>query len=465
MGKYKKLVGNSAVFAAGNLGSKLISFIMVPLYTYYLTTQEYGTVELITTTISLLLPMVSFGIGVGVLRYALEKDIDNAIVVSNSIALTLGSLLIGIIITPFLKMIGLFEGSVTLFAFLLLLQILTQVMAQFARGNGQVKVFALNGMIKTFTIGLANICLLMYFHLGLNGYLLSLIIAEIVSLLYLTLTTPYFKLFSFNLINKSFMKELIYFSLPTIPNDVLWWFVNSSSRYFILFLMGISYNGIYAVASKIPSLISMMQSVFSQAWQISLVDERESKNREAFHETTFKYYAFLLFFCASSVMVVLKFFIRHFVADAYYISWTVTPLLLLSSIYSAFIGFYGQFYIAEKKTRGLMNTSIVSGVISIILNYVCISLFGLIGVGIAAMVSLFVGWLIRIYDTRKFIKFSVNVKTLVSYHIVIFMQIVLIFLFDNFKLIVLEFLIWLIFLFVNKDLIISFFKTIIRKEK
>ena len=215
MGKYKKLVGNSAVFAAGNLGSKLISFIMVPLYTYYLTTQEYGTVELITTTISLLLPMVSFGIGVGVLRYALEKDIDNAIVVSNSIALTLGSLLIGIII----------------FAFLLLLRILTQVMAQFARGNGQVKVFALNGMIKTFTIGLANICLLMYFHLGLNGYLLSLIIAEIVSLLYLTLTTPYFKLFSFNLINKSFMKELIYFSLPTIPNDVLWWFVNSSSRY------------------------------------------------------------------------------------------------------------------------------------------------------------------------------------------------------------------------------------------
>ncbi|MFM2489026.1 polysaccharide biosynthesis C-terminal domain-containing protein [Enterococcus avium] len=82
----------------------------------------------------------------------------------------------------------------------------------------------------------------------------------------------------------------------------------------------------------------------------------------------------------------------------------------------------------RKENSGLMNTSIVSGVISIILNYVCISLFGLIGVGIAAMVSLFVGWLIRIYDTRKFIKFSVNVKTLVSYHIVIFMQIVLIFL-------------------------------------
>ena len=81
------------------------------------------------------------------------------------------------------------------------------------------------------------------------------------------------------------------------------------------------------------------------------------------------------------------------------------------------------------------------------------------------MVSLFVGWLIRIYDTRKFIKFAVNIKKLISYHIVIFIQIVLIFLFDDFKLIILEFLIWLLFLFINKDLIFSFFKSIRRKAK
>ncbi|MGH2233205.1 lipopolysaccharide biosynthesis protein, partial [Enterococcus faecalis] len=56
MGKYKKLAGNSVVFAAGNLGSKMISFILVPLYTYYLTTTEYGIVDLVTTTTSLLLP-------------------------------------------------------------------------------------------------------------------------------------------------------------------------------------------------------------------------------------------------------------------------------------------------------------------------------------------------------------------------------------------------------------------------
>ena len=103
-------------------------------------------------------------------------------------------------------------------------------------------------MIKTLAIGLLNIYFLVVLKMGLNGYLISLILAEIVSLIYLTITTPYFKDFSVKLISKSFMKEMLWFSIPTIPNDVLWWFVNSASRYFILYFLGVSANGIYAVA-------------------------------------------------------------------------------------------------------------------------------------------------------------------------------------------------------------------------
>ncbi len=82
-------------------------------------------------------------------------------------------------------------------------------------------------------------------------------------------------------------------------------------------------------------------------------------------------------------MVILKWLLANLVQSSYFISWQVTPFHVVSAIYSGFIGFYGQFYIAEKKTKGLMNTSIVSGVLSIILNYIFISLFGLIGVGLA----------------------------------------------------------------------------------
>lgn len=460
MSKYKKLVGNSFIFAVGNLGSKLISFVLVPLYTYYLTTKEYGQVDLVTTTVSLMIPIVSGGISVAVLRFALDKEVDKKSVVTNATVIALIGILLTAVCYPLLAATKAFDKILLAFLFLLAFQVFTQIIAQFARGNGQVRVFAFNGMIKTLAIGLLNIYFLVVLKMGLNGYLISLILAEIVSLIYLTITTPYFKDFSVKLISKSFMKEMLWFSIPTIPNDVLWWFVNSASRYFILYFLGVSANGIYAVANKIPSIISMMQSVFSQAWQISLVDERDSETRGEFHANIFKYYSFLLFLTASSIMVILKWLLANLVQSSYFISWQVTPFLLVSAIYSGFIGFYGQFYIAEKKTKGLMNTSIVSGVLSIILNYIFISLFGLIGVGLASMISLFVGWIIRIYDTSKFITVKINFMNLIANHVVLSVQILLIFLFNGSVLMVLQAVCLVILLVVNLEIVKGLFETI-----
>lgn len=459
MSKYKKLVGNSFIFAVGNLGSKLISFVLVPLYTYYLTTQEYGKVDLVTTTVSLLIPIVSGGISVAVLRFALDKDVDKKSVVTNATIIAIIGIVITALCYPLLAMTGAFDQILLAFMFLLAFQVFTQIIAQFARGNGQVRIFAFNGMIKTLAIGLLNIYFLVVLKMGLNGYLISLILAEIISFIYLACTTPYFKDFSVKLINKSFMKEMLIFSIPTIPNDVLWWFVNSASRYFILYFLGVSANGIYAVANKIPSVISMMQSVFSQAWQISLVDERDSESRGEFHANIFKYYSFLLFFTASSIMVILKWLLGNLLQSSFFISWQVTPFLLISAIYSGFIGFYGQFYIAEKKTKGLMNTSLISGLLSVMLNFLFISSFGLIGVGFASMISLFVGWMIRIYDTSKFITVKINVWNIILNHVVLAAQVALIFLFDGVLLIGLELICLIALLFVNMDIVKGLLKT------
>ncbi|MFN6596080.1 lipopolysaccharide biosynthesis protein [Enterococcus faecalis] len=468
MGKYKKLAGNSVVFAAGNLGSKMISFILVPLYTYYLTTTEYGIVDLVTTTTSLLLPIVSGGIAVAVLRFTLDKNANKSIVVSNSAVISLIGIVLSFALYVALSFFNVLENALIYFVLLLSLQILTQILAQFARGNGQAKVFAFNGMLKTAVIGVTNILFLVNFHMGLQGYLLALVVAEIVSLIYLLITTPYFSYLKLSAVDFTYMKDMLIFSLPTIPNDVLWWFVNSSSRYFILFFLGAGANGLYAVANKIPSLISMIQSVFSQAWQISLVEEKDSKNKHEFHGQIFKVYSFLLFTVASGILVFLKFFTANLVAKAYYDSWQVTPLLLLSAIYSGFIGFYGQFYVAEKKTKGLMNTSIISGILSIICNYIFISAFGLMGIGIASAISLFAGWMVRIYDTRSFVHIKIDWSRLIGNHMILLIQFILLFLVDAGLLMVIEFIMFIALMFFNKDIVSNFieqFIKIIKRKK
>ena len=71
--KYKKLFKNSAVFFIGNLGSKVITFLIVPFYTYFLTTEEYGTADLVTTTVNLLVPFAMMGMNEAVLRFTVSK--------------------------------------------------------------------------------------------------------------------------------------------------------------------------------------------------------------------------------------------------------------------------------------------------------------------------------------------------------------------------------------------------------
>ncbi|MGH2335285.1 lipopolysaccharide biosynthesis protein, partial [Enterococcus faecalis] len=117
----------------------------VPLYTYYLTTKEYSQVDLVTTTVSLMIPIVSGGISVGVLRFSLDKEVDKKSLVTNATLFAL----IGIFLTPvcyaLLAPTKAFDKILFAFLFLLAFQLFTQIIAQFARGNGQVRAFAFNG--------------------------------------------------------------------------------------------------------------------------------------------------------------------------------------------------------------------------------------------------------------------------------------------------------------------------------
>ena len=85
MNKYKKLLSNSLVFTIGNLGSKLLVFLLVPLYTYAMTPQEYGMADLYQTTANLLLPLITMNVFDATLSFAMEKSMTKESVLTNSL--------------------------------------------------------------------------------------------------------------------------------------------------------------------------------------------------------------------------------------------------------------------------------------------------------------------------------------------------------------------------------------------
>ena len=97
MNAYKKLGRNTLIFTIGNIGSSLITFIMLPIYTNFLSTNEYGIIDFITVTLNFLLPILTLNIAEAILRFGIDKNYNNKKVFTTAIYIFIG---IAIIIYP-----------------------------------------------------------------------------------------------------------------------------------------------------------------------------------------------------------------------------------------------------------------------------------------------------------------------------------------------------------------------------
>ncbi|WP_225743746.1 lipopolysaccharide biosynthesis protein [Marinilactibacillus sp. Marseille-P9653] len=462
---YKKLVSNSLVFAIGNLGSKLITFLLVPLYTYYLTTSEYGTVDLIIVTASLLMPIVTASVFEAILRFILDKDQDKKNILSNSVVICMGGIFLLILMFPVLNYFQVFGKNLVYLYLILIVQIFEVIFSQYARATNRIRIFALNGILLALANGTLNILLLIYLNLGISGYFFSIIIAHILSILFLITTTQALKDIDLKLLNKMTVKELLSFSIPMVPNSIMWWTINASSRYFIVFFIGTGANGLFAISSKIPSLLNIINQIFIQAWQISAIEEYDNNNKTKFHTIVFSYLSSVMFVGSSIIFVTLKFLFSLLFADAYYDAWRAVPFLVLGTVFSTFSGFLGTNYVTSKKTSGVFKTSIYGGVVSIILNIILVPLWGIEGAGMSSLVSFFVMFLIRYFDTKQFVNIQIDWKKFITNITIITIQIVVLMLpIENSFEILVQIVLFLIILISNKNLLTPF-KMLIKSRK
>ncbi|MBA5746960.1 O-antigen/teichoic acid export membrane protein [Aerococcus sp. 150760007-1] len=451
MNKYKRLVGNSLIFTIGSFGSRLITFLMVPLYTHVLTTAEYGTVDLITTTVNLLLPFLTIELGKAALRFTIDNknELDRNKIFSNINMHAIFLSIILILISPIIIKLGLFESYGFLFILLLIVKMFNELYSQYLRGLGLVRQFALNGILMTIVTVVSNLILLVYFNFKINGYISSMIIAAAFSNVFIFLCVSGYKRIKHFRIDLQLQKEMLAFSLPIVPSSAMWWIINGSTRYFVAFYVGASANGLYAVASKVPSIISLVANIFTQAWQLSSFEEYDSDDRKSFYSNIFNLYWLVLLVGASFIVVIIKPLISIVVADSYFLSWQIVPFLLLGVVFESLSGFYGTIYQASKQTKGTFITSVFAGISSILVSMILVPYLGAIGAGISTAFSFFVMFFLRIFDTRKYVKIDINIPQLIGSIICYLIQVVLLFILTGPQLYIIELILFFIIIFIN----------------
>lgn len=401
MNKYTSLAKNTAIFAIGTFGSKILSFIMVFFYSRALLTSEFGLLDIIINSGSLLLPIAMLGITNSIVRFGLDTDYEKTDVFTTglvAIAVGFGALLI---CCPLIALIKDLRPYLLILYAHVLMSALRHVCSFFVRSNNQVKLFAADSIFSTFTTCLLTFIFLIPLKMGIFGYLLAIVLADFCSVLFLCFRGNIFRYIGFKKRNKAVTRQMIRFALPMMPNSLLWWVVNVSDRYFVNYMLGSAANGLYAVAYKVPTILTIVSNIFLDAWQISAVTENKDKSHSKFYSEIFKSFQGAIFVAGSFFIVTAKLITKILLAESYYDSWQFIPTLIFATVFSCFVVFLGNIYLAEKKNVASLITTLCGAALNLILNGPFVLLWGAHGAAIATLLSYFLVFLLRAIHLNK----------------------------------------------------------------
>lgn len=424
MNKYSKLLSNTIIFGIATFSSKLMVFLLMPLYTRLLTPEDYGVMDIIVSTCNLLIPLVFVSIQEAVIRYALDKSVKKSDVFTVGITTCLKGFLI------FFPLSFLFKFSDTLgdYSFFIFMYIvsacLRAVCCQFTRGIGYVKLYATDGILATFTVVLFNLIFMLGFKMGVKGYVLSVILSNFISVLFLAMTAKLGRFLTFNGTPIKLKRQMIRYSLPLIPTTIFWWIMNVSDRYIVNAFNGAYDTGIYSASYKIPTIITLLTSIFIQAWQLSAVSEYENEGKEKFYSKIFGFLQAVIFSVASGIIMLVKPFTMLLVAEPYYEAYNYTPVLICAVIFSCFATFYSSFYMASKNNDMSLVTTMTGAIMNIVLNFIFIPKWGPQGAAIATLISYFTVFIMRAFDTRRFVKMNIDIKNMALNFMAIGLQVI-----------------------------------------
>jgi O-antigen/teichoic acid export membrane protein len=412
MSKYKQLGKNTVLVFVGNIGSKMIAFLMLPFYTKWLTVEEYGASDNALVYVSLLIAIVTLSISESIFIFPKDKDLtsqkqyfSSGLLYSLFLLIVTGFLLFGI--KEFLLEVNILKSITNNISYIYLLVValfLQTFSQQFSRSINNIKAYAISGVVLTFLTAILSLFLIPQY--GLVGFFIAQILSFFISALYTFIHSKSYQYFSFEVLNFEKYRQMITYSIPLIPNAIMWWLVASLNRPLMEEYLGMHAIGLFAVANKFPSLINVLFSVFMVSWQISVIEEYQKESYEKFYNQILKLVFSLLVFCVIMLSVLGKTLIG-FVADIkFFEAWQYIPILSLSSLFAVVSGFVGTNFSATRESKYYFYSSVWGALIAIIFNIILIPIWGLYGVVTAIVLSHLIMAITRIKYSWKIVKIS-----------------------------------------------------------
>ena len=397
--EYLKLTKHTVIYGAGMMISKVISFIMLPIYTRYLTPADYGTVELLTSTIDVISMIVGLGLTGTIFKYYYEYEdqTDRNEVISTAAIMMIGIALFtavcGVLLSSRLSLLVFHhEQNDGYFRIIFTIYFLQQgtliIPFMFMRAVENSKLFVLINLIKLFVQVAFNILFVVVFKMGIQGVLISTLLAD--SLIGLYLIAHTFRKVGFRFSFSKSMK-MVKFGYPFIFVSLSSFVLTYSDRYFLNTFSDLKTVGIYALAYKFGFLMAYIAvAPFMQTWEPQRFEIAKQDNALQIFNKVFLYFNIVVISLSLAIVLLVKDALAVMSGPAYHEAYKLVPIIITAYVFQAWTFFCNLGIYIQEHSNYMAIASLISAVVVTILNYILIPKYGAYGAAWATAGAFFI---------------------------------------------------------------------------
>lgn len=449
MNNKKKVIENSVLYTISTILVKGIGFILLPIYTLFISPDEYGIINLVTNFINVAIFIVGFSLYSAILRFYVDfKDDPNKLkrfygsIVIFVLFSGIGFLILSLTLRNWLTS-NFFKGvsfypivfiAIITVTFTSLHTIHQNILRSMQLGKILTKinlsVFAIQVTLNIIFIGL--------FNLGAFGVIIASLIVEFAYSVFMIFNLKKNDLITF-IVDKKILKDALSYSIPLIPHNLSTYIATFASRIFINNSSNLAVVGLYSVATQFSGVIDIIQSSVNQAFMPWFFESMklESTNKRndilRFSKVLLTIYSILYMVIGLFSQDILLIITTQSYAEA----WLVTPILVIAYSFKSIYYFYINilFYFKEA-SRKIFISTIIGSISDIIIAYYLIPNLGMFGAAISFLIAKVIVVIIVVFMSNR--QFSVGYKVSEMLEIIIpswiFMGIGLYFSYTKFRL-------------------------------
>lgn len=383
------------IYGAGALLGKLASFIMLPVYTRYLSPADYGVLELLGTTIDVIAMIAGIGLASGVFKYYAEADdeAERREVMSTAALGTAGLALlttaVGVAFAdPLTRLVFGSEGEPLYFRLFFLtyfLQAAGGVPLMLIRAQNRSTLFVALNVAKLVAMLSLNIYFVVFLRMGVLGVLISTL--AVTGALAVVLSMYAFREVGFSFSWPRF-QSLSRFGAPLIAWSLGSFILTFSDRYFLNYYTDAATVGVYSLAYKFSFVLSAFTAVpFQQVWDSQRFAVAKQPDAQEVYRRVFLYFNLALIGGSIIIALVVKDMLRVMADPSFHSAYTVVPLVLVVTVVQQWTGYCSIGLYLKNATHLYAWSAGIAVAVALALNMLLIPRFGMFGAAWATVAA------------------------------------------------------------------------------